>query len=371
MNAHPHSDGGTRRGQEDMANEDTPFIRNCWYVACFSTDIEEGTLFSRVLLSEPVVLYRLRDRTVVAMKDRCPHRSFPLSAGRLVDDEIVCGYHGMRYRSDGRCTLVPTQHRAPGAITARTYVTMEQAPLVWIWMGDPVLAAATPPPTEHWMLYGSSWASSRSYLNVSSNYVFLHENLLDLSHLTFLHAGTFGTPDYALAPYETNIGADVIEVKRSVQPTYLPPIYAEPLGLTGVDAARIVTSTYRTPGMSISAVVLRDLTKPEATRVDHHIRTAQLVTPCDRDHVHYHFVVSRDFATEAEEVTAFILQSILAAFAEDVFALESMAKIRRLDPDPNFREFSVVSDRAGVTLRRWLLKGALAEAETARERAPT
>jgi phenylpropionate dioxygenase-like ring-hydroxylating dioxygenase large terminal subunit len=366
-----HSDTAARRGQEDMADEDTPFIRNCWYVACFSADLEEGKLFSRIVLGEPVVLFRLRDRKIVAMKDRCPHRSFPLSAGRLVDDEIVCGYHGMRYRSDGRCTLVPTQNRAASAIKVPTYVVLEQVPLVWIWMGAPALAAAAAPPSEHWMLAGSSWAASRSYLKVSSNYVFLHENLLDLSHLTFLHANTFGTPDYALAPYETHIGADVIEVKRHVQPTHLPPIYAEPLGLTGVDAARIVTSTYRTPGLSISAVALRDLTKPETTRVDHHIRTAQLVTPCDRDHVHYHFVVARDFAADAEHVTAFILRSILAAFAEDVFALESMAKTRKLDPDPNFREFSVASDRAGVTLRRWLLQRALAERDTAHEAVPS
>jgi phenylpropionate dioxygenase-like ring-hydroxylating dioxygenase large terminal subunit len=350
-----------RRAQEDMADEDTPFIRHCWYVACFSADLEEGKLFSRVLLGEPVVLYRLRDSTVVAMKDRCPHRSFPLSAGRLVDDEIVCGYHGMRYRSDGRCTSVPTQQRAPSAITTQTYVVVERAPLVWIWMGAPDRAATSTPPTEHWMLDDSSWASSRSYLKVASSYVFLHENLLDLSHLTFLHANTFGTPDYALAPYETHINADVIEVRRAVQPTRLPPIYAEPLGLTGVDAARIVTSTYRTPGLSISAVLLRDLTKPEATRVDHHIRTAQLVTPCDRDHVHYHFVVSRDFATGSDDVTDFIHKSLLAAFAEDVFALESIAKTRELDPDRHFREFSVATDRAGVTLRRWLLKRSLAE----------
>jgi vanillate O-demethylase monooxygenase subunit len=186
-----------------------------------------------------------------------------------------------------------------------------------------------------------------------------------------LHANTFGTPDYALAPYETHIDADVIEVRRAVQPTRLPPIYAEPLGLTGVDAARIVTSTYKTPGLSISAVLLRDLTKPEATREDHHIATAQLVTPCDRDHVHYHFVVARDFATGSDDVTGFIHKSLLAAFAEDVFALEGIAKTRRLDPDPHFREFSVATDRAGVTLRRWLLKQALAEREpTTLEPAP-
>jgi vanillate O-demethylase monooxygenase subunit len=366
-----HASENPRRSPEDTADEDTPFIRNCWYVACFSDDLEEGRLFPRVLLGEPVVLYRLRDRTVVAMKDRCPHRSFPLSAGRLVDDEIICGYHGMRYRSDGRCTLVPTQRSTPGAIRTLTYVVIEQAPLIWIWMGDPARAAASTPPSEHWMLADSSWAASRSYLKVGSSYVFLHENLLDLSHLTFLHANTFGTPDYALAPYETRIDADVIEVRRAVQPTRLPPIYAEPLGLNGVDAARIVTSTYRTPGLSISAVVLRDLTKPEVARIDHNIRTAQLVTPCDRDHVHYHFVVSRDFATGSAEVTEFILKSILAAFAEDVFALESIAKTRQLDPEPHFREFSVASDRAGVTLRRWLLKRALEEGEpSARESAP-
>ena len=362
MNAQ-HTPDSARRAQDDMADEDTPFIRNCWYVACFSGDLEEGKLFPRVLLGEPVVLYRLRDRTVVAMKDRCPHRSFPLSAGRLVDDEIVCGYHGMRYRSDGRCTLVPTQQRAASAIATQTYLVVEQAPLVWIWMGDHAGAAASTPPSEHWMLADSFWASSRSYLKVASSYVFLHENLLDLSHLTFLHANTFGTPDYALAPYETHIGTDVIEVRRAVQPTRLPPMYAEPLGLTGVDAARIVTSTYKTPGLSISAVVLRDLTKPEETREDHHIRTAQLVTPCDRDHVHYHFVVSRDFATDSVEVTELVLKSLLAAFAEDVFALESIATTRQLDPNPHFREFSVASDRAGVTLRRWLLKRALAERE--------
>ena len=224
----PPTSEPARPAQEDIADEDTPFIRNCWYVACFSDNLEEGKLFSRVLLGEPVVLYRLRDRTVVAMKDRCPHRSFPLSAGRLVDDEIVCGYHGMRYRSDGRCTLVPTQQHAPTAIKTQTYVVVEQTPLVWIWMGDPARAAASTPPTEDWML-NASWASSRSYLKVACNYVFLHENLLDLSHLTFLHANTFGTPDYALAPYETHIGADEIEVKRAVQPTRLPPIYAAPL----------------------------------------------------------------------------------------------------------------------------------------------
>ncbi len=349
--------------KDTLADEHTPFIRNAWYVACFSEDVPHGRPFGRKLLGENVAFYRKLDGTVVAMKDRCPHRSFPLSASRVDGDEIVCGYHGIRYDSEGRCKLVPTQAGAPRALHVPTFKVIETAPVVWIWMGDPAVAERTPLPPAPWMLDGSGWATSRSYLNVKASYVFLHENLLDLSHLTYLHAATFGTPDYAKAPFETELGSDTIVVRRTVQPTRLPPIYANPLNMQGVDAARIVTSTFWTPGLSVSAVVLRNLEEPEAERTDHHIRTAQLVTPCDHTSVHYHFIVARDFAVEDKEASAFILKGIQAAFAEDVFALENIARVRREDPDQDFIERSIASDKAGVTLRRRL--NMLAEQETA------
>jgi vanillate O-demethylase monooxygenase subunit len=219
-------------------------------------------------------------------------------------------------------------------------------------MGD--AAQRTPLPAAPWMLEGSGWAISYDYLQVNASYVFLHENLVDLSHLSFLHANTFGTPDYATAPFETEVTDEAIIVRRTVQPTRLPPIYANPLGMQGVAAARIVTSTFLSPGLSISAVVLRNLEQPEHVRVDHHIRTAQLVTPCDRSTVHYHFVVARDFVTDDTDVSEFILQSVKSAFAEDVFALESITRVRREDSDAHFAEKSIASDRAGVMLRRRL-----------------
>ena len=337
---------------EGLADEDTPFIRDAWYVACFSRDIAPGRPFARRILGENVVLYRKADGTVVAMKDRCPHRSFPLSCGRTEGDDIICGYHGIRFGFDGACTLVPTQASAPRALSVATFGVNETAPIVWIWMGD--AARRTPLPAAPWMLEGSGWAISYDHLQVDASYVFLHENLVDLSHLTFLHANTFGTPDYATAPFETEVTDDAIIVRRTVQPTRLPPIYANPLGMQGVAAARIVTSTFLSPGLSISAVVLRNLEQPEHDRVDHHIRTAQLVTPCDRQTVHYHFIVARDFVTDDRDVSEFILQSVTSAFAEDVFALESITRVRSEDPDAHFAEKSIASDRAGVMLRRRL-----------------
>jgi len=337
---------------DGLADEDTPFIRNAWYVACFSRDIAPGKPFARRILGENVVFYRKADGTVVAMKDRCPHRSFPLSCGRIEGDDIICGYHGIRFGSDGVCKLVPTQASAPRALSVATFTIDETAPIVWIWMGD--AAQMTPPPAAPWMLEGSGWAISYDYLQVNASYVFLHENLIDLSHLSFLHAHTFGTPDYATAPFETEVTDEAIIVRRRVQPTRLPPIYANPLGMQGVAAARIVTSTFLSPGLSISAVVLRNLEQPEHVRVDYHIRTAQLVTPCDRSTVHYHFVVARDFVTDDTDVSEFILQGVKSAFAEDVFALESITRVRREDSDAHFAEKSIASDRAGVMLRRRL-----------------
>src|SRR5580692_8020051 len=81
---------------DGLADENTPFIRNAWYVACFSRDVVPGKIFARRILGENVILYRRTDGTVVAMKDRCPHRSFPLSSSRIDGDDIVCGYHGIR-----------------------------------------------------------------------------------------------------------------------------------------------------------------------------------------------------------------------------------------------------------------------------------
>jgi phenylpropionate dioxygenase-like ring-hydroxylating dioxygenase large terminal subunit len=349
-----------------LADENTPFIRNAWYVACFSGDIVPGMPFARRILGENVMFYRKSDSTVVAMKDRCPHRSFPLSSSRIEGDDIICGYHGIRFGFDGACKLVPTQASVPRALSVATFRVTETAPVVWIWMGDAEAARQTPLPPAPWMLDGSGWATSYDYLKVDASYVFLHENLVDLSHLTFLHANTFGTPDYATAPFETEVTDETIVVRRTVQPTRLPPIYANPLRMQGVAAARIVTSTFVSPGLSISAVVLRNLEQQEESRVDHHIRTAQLVTPCDRRTVHYHFIVARDFVTKDTEVSEFILNGVKAAFAEDVFALESIMRVRGEDPDGQFAEKSVASDRAGVMLRRRLRTLAAKEDSTHR-----
>lgn len=70
------------------------WLRNRWYVAGWDSEIDRAP-FARTICGEPVVLYRKLDRSVVAMRDACPHRLLPLSLGIKEGDSIRCRYHGL------------------------------------------------------------------------------------------------------------------------------------------------------------------------------------------------------------------------------------------------------------------------------------
>lgn len=338
-----------------LADETTPLVTNCWYVAAFSADVKEGALLARRLLGVNVVLYRDADGQARALRDRCAHRSFPLSKGKLDNGAIVCGYHGFRYDSAGKCIDVPSQpDRCPAGIAVRSYPVVELRPHVWIWMGDEALADPAQIPSAPWLQQSAQWTAGHGYLHADSNYVHLHENLLDLSHLTYLHENTFGTPDYALAPFEIEVGETRFGVRRTVSPTRLPPMYADPTGMHGVDAARIVSSAFVSPALHFTELILRNLSAGEGQRRDFHLKTAHILTPESQDTLHYHFTVARDFALDDVQMTQTLLQGVIDVFNEDVSALEIVSRVKRDESDPDFYECSVPADRAGVSMRRYM-----------------
>ena len=81
-----------------------PFLRNCWYVAAWSSELE-GSPIEKKIIGERVVLYRTADGDTVAIGARCPHRFAPLARGKVVGDQIECAYHGLRFNRDGVCVL--------------------------------------------------------------------------------------------------------------------------------------------------------------------------------------------------------------------------------------------------------------------------
>jgi phenylpropionate dioxygenase-like ring-hydroxylating dioxygenase large terminal subunit len=112
------------------------FLRNAWYVAARSREVER-TLLARTILNEPIVLYRKRDGAAVALEDRCCHRHLPLSMGTIIDDDLRCGYHGLRFDANGVCVNIPGQSEIPTQARVSAYPLVERWQWLWIWMGDP------------------------------------------------------------------------------------------------------------------------------------------------------------------------------------------------------------------------------------------
>jgi phenylpropionate dioxygenase-like ring-hydroxylating dioxygenase large terminal subunit len=345
----------------DLADSSTPLIYDAWYVIAPATEITREPI-ARTALGNSVVLFRRLDGQVVALQNRCCHRSFPLVHGTLDGDTIVCGYHGLRYDCSGKCIEIPMQKSVPAALRVRAYPTAELGPFVWIWMGERAPRADERPPHQEWLDH-ADWAVRWGYLYVKGSYVHMHENLLDLSHLSFLHAKTFGTPEYARTPVEFDCAGDKLEVWRHVR-CELPPIYSRPLGWTGARALRSSGSRYVSPGLHVNTGMFRNLDLPEdAQQPGPMNRVAQLLTPESQTTTHYWTAQARNFAVGDAAMGDFMIESQLTAFREDAFALERITEMQQLAGVGEFEEISIPTDRAGVLMRRRLKK--LAERERA------
>ena len=111
------------------------FLKNSWYVAGWSKDYQKE-LRAQMLLGEKIVFYRRLDGNPVALEDACPHRKLPLSHGRLQEDRVVCGYHGLTFDCTGACVEAPTQRgNIPKRAVVRSYPVVDRYRLLWIWMG--------------------------------------------------------------------------------------------------------------------------------------------------------------------------------------------------------------------------------------------
>jgi phenylpropionate dioxygenase-like ring-hydroxylating dioxygenase large terminal subunit len=343
-----------------MAHRNTPFVMNEWYVVAFAAELQRS-LLKRTVLGRRLVLFRTRAGKPVALDDRCAHRSYPLSSGALDGDTVICGYHGFRYDAAGDCIEVPSQKSCPRGIGVRSFPLLERGPFVWGWLGDAPAAAARIPSTP-W-LDSTEWVSSQGYFHLPGNYVSLHENLLDLTHLSFVHADSFGTPDYAGAPYESDLEEGHYRITRRVVPTQLPPVWAKPTRLEHDRAARIATSEFVSPGLHVVSVSFYDCDLPEGQRPEFRIRTSHVPTPETNGSTHYFIVHSRDFAQQDADVTAFMHEQLFEAFREDVDALTQLEEVLA-NPGSPFYEMSVASDAPSVAMRRYLRKRALAEQPT-------
>lgn len=333
-----------------MAEKDyMSYPRQMWWVAALSDQVSRKFL-ARWILDRPVLLYRRADGTPVALDNRCVHRSFPLSESWLEGDNVVCRYHGFTYRPDGVCIRVPSGEQPPPDAKVHSYPVVEREPYIWIWTGDPDAADESLIPDTSSMT-GSGWTHISGHYEINANYIDLHENLLDLTHFSYLHAGNLGTDAWASVPVQVELIDDTVRTVRLLKNHEPPGLYARTMGLIGHRVDRHAVSTVPTPAIHMALGRIVDL-EPEGDRTDYNLYVLHAITPASKYKVHQFWVISRDFAVDDEQVTAELLAGTRTAFEQDVDALNAITEMRLRDGRHDYREVSTTSDKAGHQMRR-------------------
>lgn len=339
----------TRTMRPKLADHRTPFIFNEWYVAALSEEVTRD-MMARVYLGRSVLLYRKLDGTIAAIRNRCPHRSFPLVHGKLDGDDVVCGYHGLKFGASGRCLEIPSQDSVPAAMRIQVYPVVERAPFVWIWMGDPALADHATIPDHHW-LSAPDYAAYSGYLHCKSNYIRLHENVLDLTHFPYVHGEATGGLDYISAPTTIHAEGGSVSITRRLEDRPVNFGYGRMIGNAGHRVNRTSESWFKTPAFHIAHATIEDLEGGVGGRAEFHMKIVHCFTPETPHSSHYIFASARDVRIDDAELTELSFERSRSTFLEDDAALELVEACWKEEDSSDYEELSVLGDRAGLQMR--------------------
>ncbi len=339
------------------------FLRNAWYVAAWDTEIGREPL-ARTLLGEPVVLFRTRDGRAVALEDRCCHRHLPLSLGSVIGDELQCGYHGLRFDAAGACVAVPGQTTVPPGAMVRSYPVVERHGWVWIWMGDAARADAAAIPDWWWMDH-ADWKVVRGNegrpLHIRCHYELITDNLLDLTHLSFVHADTIGADTILDYPVETEREADRIRMTRLIPDQAPAPLYKMAGGFSGnVDRWQIVEAMVPSccdvdvGSAEVGSGVL-DGVRPQG--IAFHALSA--ATPETATTSHQFYAHPRMFALDSAEIDEVYRVDFKRVFMEDVELME--AQQEAIDRDPERPLVDINVDAPALAMRALVAERIAAE----------
>jgi phenylpropionate dioxygenase-like ring-hydroxylating dioxygenase large terminal subunit len=309
--------------------------RGAWYMAGWDDDLAPGALHAISILGEPLVLFRTSGG-IAAFEDRCPHRAAPLSLGRCEGETLRCMYHGVRFAADGSCVEIPGQDTLPAQLKVRIYPAAERHSALWVWMGDPALAddATIPPFVGH---RDPAWALGTGRVDYDAPARLIHDNLLDLTHISYVHAESFAGGSQASADGWLGARVDTRSHDRGVTvERSMPGMPPNPAGGGGaaenadvwscydflIPGVFIQTTERYPPGTMDPAAPARC---PEANQFS--TFTCQAVTPLTADTTSYFWAFGPQ-AAHADRQDFFVALGA-RAFAEDKRMIEAQWRTMR------------------------------------------
>jgi phenylpropionate dioxygenase-like ring-hydroxylating dioxygenase large terminal subunit len=329
------------------------FVRNAWYIAAWADELGEAPLARRIL-GEPLVLFRDPAGRVGALADRCCHRAAPLSLGRIVAGGIECGYHGLAFDGSGRCVAIPGQKRIPEDARVRSYPVCEKDQLVWVWTGDP--ARADPQKIVDFPFHNDAvgWPNKHDVYPIKGNYMLMVDNLMDLTHLGYLHARTVGgNPNtHVDAEMKTVRTPQGLKFTRWMRNSLPPPSYVRAAGFQGrvdrcqefefVAPSTILQWTGAADAGSLSTDPQRDFR--------FQFRLFHGLTPETETSCFYFWSAANGYRQNDPEATEQLYQEIAPTFVEDRVMVE--AQQARLSEFGETGLVDIASDANRMHMRR-------------------
>jgi phenylpropionate dioxygenase-like ring-hydroxylating dioxygenase large terminal subunit len=321
------------------------------------------------------MLYRKRDGTPVAIEDRCCHRHLPLSMGMIVDDDVRCGYHGLRFDAGGKCVEIPSQDTIPATARVRAYPLAERYSWVWIWMGDPARADPKLIP-DLWWAEHPDWVMTKPDMHhLKCDYRLIADNVLDATHLTYVHASSIGASSITEIDPLLERADDVVRVTRWILDRPPPPMYAKAGNFPG-NADRWAIVEFRPPCYSVNFAGCVDVgtggpdgDRSKSSRIVELVALSQPTPETERT-THYFFAFCRAFGQKDPEI-AKIFDGMVNVFHEDFVVLEAQQRMMEIKPDAP--QINIKVDAAPIHARLLLDKRIAADqgipARSARERA--
>ena len=344
------------------------FPKNAWYVACTPDEIDEKPL-GRMICGEKIVFYRGDDGQAAALEDFCPHRGAALSLGYVSEGRLTCGYHGLVMGCNGKTHSMPGQ-RVGGFPAIKAYPLIERYGFVWVWPGDAALAHPSKLPHLHWA-ESPDWAYGGGLYHIQCEYRLMIDNLMDLTHETYVHTTSIGQKEIDETPVSTKTVGDEVITSRFMNGVMAPPFWRANMHSNNLPTDQLV-DRWQICHFSPPSHVLIEVgvalaghggyEAPADKKVSAIV--VDFITPETETSMWYFWGMARNFNVKDKSLTAQIKEGQGKVFAEDTAVLE--AQQRNLTLYKNRKLLKLNIDAGGVQARR-IIDRLIAEEEASAE----
>ena len=330
------------------------FLKNTWYVACQAHEITDKPL-GRKICNESMAFYKNAEGRVSAVQDFCPHRGAPLSLGRVCNGQLVCGYHGLVMGCDGHVVSMPG-HQVRNFEPIKSYAVIERYGFVWVWPGDQSKVDPAQMPVFDWF-DNPQWAYGGGLYHIACDYRLMIDNLMDLTHETYVHSTSIGQQEIDETPSRTVTEGNSVVTSRFMEGIKAPPFWQMAMRANDLDAEATVDRWQIckfTPPSHVLIEVGVALAGKGGYNADPKDKAYSVVvdfiTPETETSIHYFWGMVRQFKPEDAELTAKIREGQGKIFSEDLQMLEMQQKNLLAFPERQLKILSI--DAGGVMSRR-------------------